>query len=162
MSKDYEYLSDEELKELMEAIEDDEDEMVSAPEDFEAQVLDFIEEQEKITQKRNSKQVRFKTVSGKKDDKKAFDYAIYCAKVLVSVAAAIILLILLPQISGIAPFGGSVPSREEVVSTANIVTKDEVLAGYNTKSREEVLNENNDEGGLLPKLQMIFDHTREG
>jgi len=122
MNEKVNYLSDEELEQLILQVE--QKELVSAPPDLMEIVLDAAAR------------------------KKEF-YA-YCFRVVTSAAAAIALVFLLPELSGwmkqkVSPdfvqtvYKQTVPAYEIVVE--QVPGKDEVLATQSIPSKEEVLND---------------------
>lgn len=109
MKLENEYLSDEELNFLISQIEDKE--LIAAPPDFAKSVIKRVEPK--------SKKKEFTT---------------YCFRVLASVAAAIVLLFIMPEIT--------------YTQTKQVPTKQEVLDSMQYASKEEVL----DETSFLTKL----------
>lgn len=110
MSLENEYLSDEELKMLICEIE--QSDLVMAPPSI----------REKVPEKAGNKNT---------------DFIGYCIRVVASAAAAIILLFLLPSVSGnILPKGTEIneekiPTRQEVLAMQEYATKEEVLDDTN-------------------------------
>ena len=87
MSKDYEYLSDSELDKLIENVE--KEGLVNAPDDFMSEVLNNIEdfsEHQKIASVENHRLA----------NRNILDYSIYCMKVFGSIAAAILIMVMVP------------------------------------------------------------------
>lgn len=109
MKLENEYLSDEELTQLIYEIE--KNELVMAPPDFTESVLESIKP-------KNNKN----------------EFTTYCFRVFASVAAAIVLLFIMPETA--------------YTQTQKIPTKQEVLGAMQYASKEEVL----DESSLLTKL----------
>lgn len=120
MKLENEYLSDEELNQLICEIE--KNELVMAPPDFAESVL------ESIKPKNNKK-----------------EFTTYCFRVLASVAAAIVLLFLMPEITYDTP--------------QNIPTKQEVLGTMKYASKEEVLNESSFLAKLLGNIRTWNKNT---
>ena len=106
MNWNVEYLTDEELQKLMNEVE--ETDLVMAPPDIARKVL------KKVSNERRS-------------------FAGYCFRVLASVAACIVLLFVLPEISEeklaneSKSFEKNVPTRQEVMMTVEWKTKEEAL-----------------------------------
>lgn len=106
MNWNVEYLTDEELQKLMNEVE--ETDLVMAPPDIARKVL------KKVSNVRRS-------------------FAGYCFRVLASVAACIVLLFVLPEISEeklaneSKSFEKNVPTRQEVMMTFEWKTKEEAL-----------------------------------
>ncbi|MCR5671675.1 MAG: hypothetical protein K6G10_11775 [Butyrivibrio sp.] len=145
MSKIYDYLSDEELKKLMDDAESEG--IAKAPENLEAEVLSFIDEKEK----RRDRQTSIRAVSAGKPASNAIDYALYCAKVFGSIAAAILILTIAPIIKE----HRELPAREE----KPIPTREEVI-DTNVKSKEDVIKEQ-ESGKIIPKIEELLELTRE-
>ena len=127
MNENLNYISDEELEQLIACVE--QEELVAAPPDLAENVLATV-------------------VKGEVARKKEF-YS-YCFRVITSVAAAIALVFLLPELSGwmeqkASPdfvqtvYRQKIPAYEEVV--APVPSKAEVVTGKATPSKEEVLND---------------------
>ena len=120
MSDQIPYLSDDELQAIM--AEAELETTVRAPEDLEEKVIARIESTER---------------------KKTIDFAGYCARVAFGVAAAIVLLCLVPSIPEgkvtdmivvAAPYEKDIPTREEVLGNRSIKTREEVLKEANGPS----------------------------
>lgn len=132
------YISDEELKQLICQVE--QKELVAAPPDLMENILAAVEGNEKM-----------KPLAIRKKE-----FYAYCFRVITSVAAAVALVFLLPELSGFVkpathqpgyyePVNredvvATVPSREDVVLNTNTPTKEEVVASKHRPSKEEVLN----------------------
>ncbi|WP_022779008.1 hypothetical protein [Butyrivibrio sp. AE3009] len=152
MSKDYEYLSDDELNKLMELAESDIS--VSAPESVEAEVLDYITEKEKLLQKKSN----IRAVPPRKAvSRNTVSFAVYCLKVFGSIAAAIMILAITPFIRQNNLAG--VPTREDIISGTQVKSREEVLSRIPVKTREEVISD--ESNGVLPRLESIFEMIRE-
>jgi len=117
MNEQLNYISDTELEQLILQVE--QEELVAAPPDLMENIL----------------------VAVGKTKKKEFSS--YCFRVITSVAAAIALVFLLPELTGQLeqyPFTHEqeVPSYEEVVE--KVPSKEDVVASKPTPTKEEVLN----------------------
>ena len=121
MRDNWNYLSEEELEQLIHTVE--QTELVTAPPDLMEEILRKAEKKEKPKK------------AGRKKE-----YYAYCFRVITSVAAAIAIMFLLPEVSGMtwrenavteapswAEAGDTVPSREEIVKDEKTPTKEEVL-----------------------------------
>ena len=126
MSKDYEYLSDAELENLIEGIETEG--LVNAPDDFMSEVLSNIED---ISKYRKIEPVPQNRPAGKN----ILDYSIYCMKVFGSIAAAILIMVMVPFIRGVE----QVPDKAEVISRNVTTPREEVISQKPVRSKEEVL-----------------------
>ena len=138
MSTYNEYLSDEDLNKLINEIET-EGETV-APYSIDEAVLSYVD---KRCDKKKSKKI---------------SYYAYCMKVSVSIAAAIILMILLPYFKDT---GAGVPTKKEVIAQEASISKEELFSGEVISSREEVLSENS-EKDRLKEMQSIIQSKFEG
>jgi hypothetical protein len=141
MSKDYEYLSDQELNSLIESVEAEG--LVNAPEDFMTEVLDNIVEIDKY---------RITAVPGP-SNRNILDYSIYCLKVFGSIAAAILIMVMVPFIRG----AERVPDRAEVVSQISVPSKEDVVSQKPVKSKEEVLNKQTQAPDFITDVETWLD-----
>jgi hypothetical protein len=140
MSKDYEYFSDDELRKLIASAE--EEDCVKAPENLEADILSYIDEKEKL---QNKKRTSMKVIPMKRTaNSSVVEYSLYCAKVFGAIGAAILILTITPFIK----WNNAVPGREEVLSHTEIRTKQEVL--QERENRE-----------VLPKIESIVEMIKE-
>lgn len=124
LQKSLSYLSDEALEQLMLSVE--EDELVAAPPDLMEKILQAAE----LEQGQRKKTAREK------------EFYAYCFRVVTSVAAAIALVFLLPELSGMTmeeTLGTEVPGWEEVVEA--VPAREEVVAAKKAPTREEVLKD---------------------
>ena len=166
MSKDYEYLSDQELNDLIDSIE--KDGCAKAPEDMTAEILDFIDETEKIKNSKSDKisagvsetsevairnHKTFTVYTSKNRNSKKIDFGIYCVKVFGSIAAAIIIMIIVP----FAKREQHLPNRDEVIASYETESREEVLSQESIRSRDEVLN-GKKYNIFLPDLQSVIDN----
>lgn len=110
-----EYLSDEELAVLIHEIE--QNDLVMAPPDIRSNVL-------------------CRTVSKKRE------FVTYCFRVGTSVAAAIVILFLLPRVLEEQTFESKMPSREEVLAMQEYVSKEEALdeTGFIQKIKRNIIS----------------------
>ena len=138
MEEKLNYISDEELERLICRVE--QKELVAAPPDLMESIL---------TAAKVNKQV--KSVALRKKE-----FYAYCFRVITSVAAAVALVFLLPQLSGyLEPMThkpgqyetvsredvvAATPAREDVILNTDTPTKAEVVASKPQPSKEEVLN----------------------
>ncbi len=138
MNKEFHYISDEALEQLMNQVE--QKELVAAPPDL----LESILKATGLVEEGVLQPVPVipeKSVSSKKKE-----FYAYCFRVITSVAAAIALVFLLPELSvqmqrtDTAPEFNKqeVPSYEEVVD--KVPSRDEVVLAGQTPTKEEVLN----------------------
>lgn len=124
MNEEIGYLSDEELDALIFRIE--QNEQVMAPPCIKERLL-------------------YRTKNKKRD------FRMYCFRVVASVAAAIVMLFMLPQIMGnidSKTFDAVSEGYESEMTRTDIPTRQEVLATQKYASKEEVL----DETGFLQKI----------
>jgi len=159
MSKEFNYISDEALEQLIAQVE--QDELVAAPPDLMEYILEALEPEgeplEESVQYAEPMETKVLPVAARTTRKKEF-YA-YCFRVITSVAAAIVLVFLLPELTeGMEEkkFASSdfiqtvyrqeIPAYEDVV--APVPDKAEVVAAKTIPSKEEVLNKT----GLLERV----------
>lgn len=155
LQKSLSYLSDEALEQLMLSVE--EDDLVAAPPDLMEKILQAAElelPEEENCQKQQAikdgqmqegkaREVMVKPQQERRTKtarKKEF-YA-YCFRVVTSVAAAIALVFLMPELSGMTMeelHGTEVPGWEEVVEA--VPAREEVVAAKKAPTREEVLKD---------------------
>ena len=139
MTEKLKYISDEELERLITQVE--QNDLVTAPPDLMENILvaaGMDREQETVVQK---------TVTRKKE------FYAYCFRVITSVAAAVALMFLLPELElrlkgqeqNSSPDFAQTVYRQENLSqeqrVASVPSKEEVLATKITPSKEEVLND---------------------
>ncbi len=140
MSKDYKYLSDDELQKLMDSVE--QDILIKAPENLDADVLSYIDEKEKLQNKKRSNMKIVPLV--RTANSSVVEYSLYCAKVFGAIAAAILILTITPFMK----WNNQVPSREEVLSHTEIKTKEEVLKEQENRK-------------IIPKIESIVEMIKE-
>lgn len=139
------YISDDELEQLICRVE--QEELVTAPPDMMESILEAVEQEEKAEPQPVAVS-RGKNLAARKKEFRA-----YCFRVVTSVAAAIALVFLLPDLTEGMNFGGmpvaepvnksdvieTVPVQAEVVKV--VPDKAAVVAVKPTPSKEEVLND---------------------
>lgn len=155
MKDEFNYISDDELEQLMYQVE--QEELVAAPPDLMESILEAAGLGGETVKESVPKVATVKSVTVRKKE-----FYAYCFRVITSVAAAIALVFLLPELlERMEPVGmpsqeqyeksavvqaapsydevvEKVPSREEVVASKPTPTKDEVLNG--TGFFERVIN----------------------
>ncbi len=141
------YISDDELERLIHYVE--QEELVAAPPDLMEHILEAIELSMPMTPVKNSRT-------------KKKEFTAYCFRVITSVAAAVVLVFLLPHLTEWMNLNGTVsselfsksevvqtvPSKEEIVSTNAVPRKEEVVAEKTVPRKEEVL----DDTGFFEKV----------
>ena len=146
------YISDDELERMICQIE--ENELVAAPPDLMDSILEAAGLTEEVTP------LPVPVTNAKNDGVKKKEFTAYCFRVITSVAAAVALVFLLPELTkgmnlnGAAPqrhpkkseVVQAVPSYEEV--SVPVPSKSEVVTVKVVPSKEEVL----DDTGLLEKV----------
>lgn len=115
MKLENEYLSDEELEQLILDVE--QYELVAAPPEILERVLDSIEA---VQENSNHKVEQNRT-----SDNKVREFRRYCFRVLTSVAAAITIVFLLPELLNTQL--PDVTTRQEMVAPGKYMTKEEAL-----------------------------------
>ncbi len=163
--KELNYISDKELEQLILQVE--QEELVAAPPDMMENILAKLEESVMPETKELSGQnVQVQTVSSLQNHaNRQKEFTAYCFRVITSVAAAIALVFLLPELS--ARISQTVPSqttqtpefiRQEVPQQQEVVdavpSREEVVAVKQTPSKEEVLNDT----GLV---EQILNYTEQ-
>lgn len=136
MSLENEYLSDQELEVLI--LEIEQNDMVMAPPELLSKIVSGVESIEK------EETDKLVLIQRKKDVRK--EYVQYCFRVCASVAAAIAMIFIMPKFA--------------YAKTAEIPTKQEVLANEKYATREEVLDETNFLMKLLGNIE-FFNKNRE-
>lgn len=145
MSEKLNYISDEELERLIFQVE--QDELVAAPPDLMESILEAAENSGVQEELSTAKVVLLSAVERKKE------FRAYCFRVITSVAAAVALVFLLPEltnqmnINGVpipepvekSAVVGTVPDRAEVVRT--VPDRATVMGVQITPSKEEMLND---------------------
>ena len=132
-----EYLSDEELNKLIDEIEQ-EGETV-APYSIEETVLSYLDK------KREKKTTKI-------------SYYVYCMKVSVSIAAAILMMVLLPYFKN---NGTSLPSKKDVMEQEASISKEELLSREVISSREEALNKRTEKDRIEEMKLIIHSKIEE-
>lgn len=148
MKDELNYISDAELEQLIYQVE--QEEPVAAPPDLMESILEAAGLAEEIEQETSRPIVI--PVKPQAIRKKEF-YA-YCFRVITSVAAAIALVFLLPELSNLMQrtdqpsewYKQEVPRQEEVVDA--IPSRDEVMLTMQTPTKDEVLNDT----GLMERV----------
>lgn len=145
MSERLNYISDEELERLMAQVE--QEELVAAPPDLMESILEAAEFSGAREELSTAKVIPLSAAERKRE------FRAYCFRVITSVAAAIALAFLLPEltnrmnVSGVpipepvdkSTVVGTVPDREEIVRT--VPDRATVVGVQVTPSKEEVLND---------------------
>ncbi len=147
--KELNYISDKELEQLILQVE--QEELVAAPPDMVENILARLEAE--VTPKIKElpgQTLQVQTVSSLRNRaNRQKDFYAYCFRVITSVAAAIALVFLLPELS--ARISQTVPSqtpeyiRQEVPKQQEIVgtvpSREEIVTANQAPSKEEVLND---------------------
>lgn len=138
MNNEFNYISDEDLEQLMLQVE--QNELVAAPPDLMERILETAGLTEEVMSQ-TAPAITVKSVGSKKKE-----FYAYCFRVITSVAAAIALVFLLPELpvqmqrTDTIPefYKQEVPSYEEVVDA--VPSRDEVVPAGQTPTKEEVLD----------------------
>ena len=151
MIENLNYISDDELEQLICQVE--ENELVTAPPDLMGSILEaagFTVGPEVVPLQKVTKAP---VISAKSYSAKKKEFTAYCFRVITSVAAAVALVFLLPELLGrMEPVGTppqeryekstvvqAAPTYEEVVE--QVPRREEVVASKPTPTKEEVLND---------------------
>lgn len=147
MNNEFNYISDEALEQLILQVE--QEELVAAPPDLMESILEAVGLDGEMPKEpvQSSEAVVTKVVPVKPRAARKKEFYAYCFRVITSVAAAIALVFLLPELPRMN--GQAVPlpeiSRQEVPSPEEVVdtvpSRDEVVLAMQTPTKEEVLND---------------------
>lgn len=154
-----EYLTDEELELLISETEDD---LVPAPPEMTDRIVNIIWKETQVKENSVAAETRSKTCQSKKNGKRR-EFAAYCFRVAMSVAAAIAFMCIVPNLPGFDEYGVEPEVQEYADKEAYLKENgseswQEVYTTYPT--REEVLNDKS----LMQRLfdgENIFDGNFE-
>jgi len=154
-----EYLTDEELELLISETEDD---LVPAPPEMTDRIVNIIWKETQVKENSVAEKTRSKTCQSKKNGKRR-EFAAYCFRVAMSVAAAIVLMCIVPNLPGFDEYSAEPEAQEYADKEAYLkengsAPRQEVYATYPT--REDVLNDKS----LMQRLfdgEKIFDGNLE-
>ncbi len=154
-----EYLTEEELELLISETEDD---LVPAPPEMADRIADIIWKEAQVKENSVAAEARSKTCQSKKNGKQR-EFAAYCFRVAMSVAAAIAFMCIVPNLPGFDEYGVEPEVQEYADKEAYLKENgsgawQEVYTTYPT--REDVLNDKS----LMQRLfdgEKIFDGNLE-
>lgn len=154
-----EYLTDEELELLISETEDD---LVPAPPEMTDRIVNIIWKETQVKENSVAAETRSKTCQSKKNGKRR-EFAAYCFRVAMSVAAAIVFMCIVPNLPGfdeysVEPEVQEYADKEAYLKENGSEPRQEVYTTYPT--REEVLNDKS----LMQRLfdgEKIFDGNLE-
>lgn len=154
-----EYLTDEELELLISETEDD---LVPAPPEMADRIVNIIWKETQVKENSVAAKTRSKTCQSKKNGKRR-EFAAYCFRVAMSVAAAIAFMCIVPHLPGFDEYGvepevQEYADKEAYLKENGSEPRQEVYTTYPT--REEVLNDKS----LMQRLlegENIFDSNLE-
>ena len=154
-----EYLTDEELELLISETEDD---LVPAPPEMTDRIVNIIWKETQVKENSVAAETRSKTCQSKKNGKRR-EFAAYCFRVAMSVAAAIAFMCIVPNLPGFDEYGVEPEVQEYADKEAYLKENgseswQEVYTTYPT--REDVLNDKS----LMQRLfdgEKIFDRNLE-
>lgn len=154
-----EYLTDEELELLISETEDD---LVPAPPEMADRIADIIWKEAWVKESGVAEETRSKTAQNKKTGKRR-EFAAYCFRVAMSVAAAIAFMCIVPNLPGfdeysVEPEVQEYADKEAYLKENGSEPRQEVYTTYPT--REDVLNDKS----LMQRLfdgEKIFDSNLE-
>lgn len=154
-----EYLTDEELELLISETEDD---LMPAPPEMTDRIVNIIWKETQVKENSVAEKTRSKTCQSKKNGKRR-EFAAYCFRVAMSVAAAIVFMCIVPNLPGFDEYSAEPEAQEYADKEAYLkengsAPRQEVYATYPT--REDVLNDKS----LMQKLldgENIFDRNLE-
>lgn len=146
MNEKLNYISDAELEQLILQVE--REELVAAPPDLMENILEIVgldgETPKEPAQSSEAVVTKVVPVTPRASRKKEF-YS-YCFRVITSVAAAVALVFILPELSALMQRTDASPAwqRQEVPSPEEVVdavpSREEVVLAMQTPTRDEVLN----------------------
>lgn len=154
-----EYLTDEELELLISETEDD---LVPAPPEMADRIGNVLWEEAQVKESSVAAETRSKTAQNKKTGKRR-EFAAYCFRVVMSVAAAIVFMCIVPNLPGFDEYGiepevHEYADKEAYLKENGSESWQEVYTTYPT--REDVLNDKS----LMQRLldgEKIFDGNLE-
>lgn len=154
-----EYLTDEELELLISEVEGD---LVPAPPEMADRIANVLWKEVQVKENNEAEKTRSKTAQNKKTGKRR-EFAAYCFRVAMSVAAAIAFMCILPNLPGFDENGvesevQEYADKEAYLKENGSEPRQEVYTAYPT--REEVLNDKS----LMQRLmegENIFDNNSE-
>lgn len=154
-----EYLTDEELELLISEVEGD---LVPAPPEMVDRIANVLWKEVQVKENNEAEKTRSKTAQNKKTGKRR-EFAAYCFRVAMSVAAAIAFMCILPNLPGFDENGvesevQEYADKEAYLKENGSEPRQEVYTAYPT--REEVLNDKS----LMQRLfdgEKIFDRNLE-
>lgn len=154
-----EYLTDEELELLISEVEGD---LVPAPPEMADRIANVLWKEVQVKENNEAEKTRSKTAQNKKTGKRR-EFAAYCFRVAMSVAAAIAFMCILPNLPGFDENGvesevQEYADKEAYLKENRSEPRQEVYTAYPT--REEVLNDKS----LMQRLmegENIFDNNSE-
>lgn len=147
MKNEFNYISDEALEQLIYQVE--QEELVAAPPDLMESILEIVGLDGETPKEpvRSSEAVVTKVVPVKPRAARKKEFYAYCFRVITSVAAAVALVFLLPELSALMQRTDASPEwqRQEVPSPEEVVdavpSREEVVLAMQTPTRDEVLND---------------------
>lgn len=154
-----EYLTDEELELFISEVEGD---LVPAPPEMADRIANVLWKEVQVKENNEAEKTRSKTAQNKKTGKRR-EFAAYCFRVAMSVAAAIAFMCILPNLPGFDENGvesevQEYADKEAYLKENGSEPRQEVYTAYPT--REEVLNDKS----LMQRLmegENIFDNNSE-
>lgn len=154
-----EYLTDEELELLISEVEGD---LVPAPPEMADRIANVLWKEVQVKENNEAEKTRSKTAQNKKTGKRR-EFAAYCFRVAMSVAAAITFMCILPNLqsfdeNGVESEVQEYADKEAYLKENGSEPRQEVYTAYPT--REEVLNDKS----LMQRLmegENIFDNNSE-
>ena len=136
MMKNLEYLTDAELESLIQEIE--QKEKVSAPPDLQDQILEVLVQEAKALEERNARN-------------KVIEYKRYRFRVMTTVAAAVLVVFLLPRLETL---------QQRETESAWPLTKQEMVMQRRYETKEEALNDSGMLETILGGVNIFADNNR--
>ena len=151
MKKTEDYLTEEELNRLIMQVEAGD--MAAAPPDMAQTILDRLDEEEKQNQK-TVPAGKEKAVIVKLQRDRQKEYRMYCIRVMTSVAAAILLLFMVPQLWS---YRSTVDTDNAVFGIGRIETKDKESESVQDREKTETSKPESSLFGIIGEAHYLSD-----
>lgn len=136
MMKYMEYLTDAELDSLIQEIE--QNEMVPSPPDLQEQILEVLAQEEKVLEERNARD-------------KVLEYKRYRFRVMTTVAAAVLVVFLLPRLESL---------QQQATELPRPLMKHEIVMKSRYETKEDALNDSGMLETMLGGVNIFADNSR--
>lgn len=136
MRKNMEYITDEELESLIREME--QSELVTAPPDLQNQILEVLEREMRTPEERKARD-------------KVIEFKRYRFRVMTTVAAAVLVVFLLPRLENLQP---------QKTESVKPFMKNEFIIQGRYEKKEEVLNDSGMLETMLGNVNIFADNSR--